>query len=323
MAAGKGFKKIIAVAEQSSFDIEASLYTNFLLFIDESLAQVKTAIEPDEVQGEAGRELSLEGRITVGGDISVNLRPEGAAWLLMKHAFGNLATSQPDPSGAPSVYQHIFTLADDVPINGLSVKIDRNIDVFSYIGIKVQSVAFEYAMDAVALATTFTLIGRNEEPGGTSPSPAYTVRVPWKDYQGVFLMDGIEQRISGFSLSLANNLREDDFRSGSQYRNQIERAGQRDITGSFSRRYIDNVLYNKFRNWETATLKFTFTGAAIEGGFSYTLVVDIPVARITGSTPGTGGVDMGPQDVPFRALRDVANAEEEIKFTLINTESSY
>lgn len=320
---GKGYRKIFALAEQSAFDVEASIYTNFLIFTDESLAQTKTAIEPDEVQGEAGRELSLEGRIMVGGDVAVNLRPEGGAWLLMKHAFGALVTSQPDSSGAPSVYQHIFTLADEVPQDGLSAKIDRNIDVFSYIGLKVQSVSFEYAMDAVGLATTFTLVGRNEIPGGSQPVPVYTVQIPWRDYQGVFLMDGIEQRISSFSLSIGNNLREDDFRSGSQYRAQIERGGQRDITGSFSRRYIDNVLYNKFINWETAILRFTFTGVVIEGGFSYTLVISIPVARITGSTPGTGGVDMGLQDVPFRALRDVPNVAEEVTLTLTNTESSY
>ncbi|GAH69387.1 unnamed protein product, partial [marine sediment metagenome] len=270
-----GFLKVIAVGEQSAFDTEVSTYSNFLIFNDESLVQTKTPLEPDEVHGEAGREVSEEGRITVGGDIGVNLRPEGGAWLLMKHAFGSLASSQPDSSGAPSVYQHDFTLAKELPINGLSVKVDRDISVFSYLGMKVQSVGFSYAMDAPALVTTFTLVGRNEEMGGSVPSPVYTTQVFWKDYQGVFLMDGVEQRISAFDLTIANSMREDDFRSGSQYRNQIERAGQRDISGTFSRRYIDNVLYNKFLNWERAILRFTFTSDAIEGGFSYQLVIDI------------------------------------------------
>ena len=320
---GKGFLKVIALGEQTAFDTEVAAYTNFLIFNDESLVQTKTPLEPDEVHGEAGREISEEGRITVGGDIGVNLRPEGGAWLLMKHAFGTLASSQPDSSGAPSVYQHDFTLANELPINGLSVKVDRDIAVFSYLGMKVQSVGFSYAMDAPGLVTTFTLVGHSEALGGAAPSPVYTTQVFWKDYQGVFLMDGIEQRISAFDLTIANSMREDDFRSGSQYRAQIERAGQRDISGTFSRRYIDNVLYNKFLNWERAILRFTFTADAIEGGFSYQLVMNLPVVQIQGSTPGTGGVDMGPQDVSFRALRDTTTPAEEVSLTLTNTESDY
>ena len=322
-AEGKGFLKVIALGEQSAFDTEVSPYTNFLIFNDETLAQIKTPLEPDEVHGEAGREVSEEGRIMVGGDIGVNLRPEGGAWLLMKHAFGNLVSSQPDSSGAPDVYQHDFTLANELPINGLSIKVNRDIDVFSYLGMKVQSIGFSYAMDAPGLVTTFTLVGRSEALGGSAPSPVYTTQVLWKAYQGVFLMDGIEQRISAFDLTIANTLREDDFRSGSQYRSQIERSGQRDVSGTFSRRYIDNVLYNKFLNWERAVLRFTFTAAAIEGGFSYQLVMNLPVVQIQGSTPGTGGVDMGPQDVSFRALRDTTTPAEEVSFTLTNTESGY
>lgn len=320
--AGKGYKKIIGLGDQSAFDVEAATYSKFLIFTDETLVQAKTEHKPDEVTGEAGRELNVEGRIQVGGDIGVHLRPEGAAWLAMKHAFGAVATSQPDPSGAPSVYQHIFTLTDDVPQDGFSAKIDRNIDVFSYVGLKVQSVAISYAMDA-PLVVTFTMIGRNEIRGGSAPVPVYTIAAPFRDYQGVFMMDNVAQRISGFELTIANNLREDDVRSGSQYRAQIERATLRDVTGSFSRRYIDNVLYNKFVNWERAVLRFTFTGIHIEGGLNYSLVIDIPAAQFSGSTPGTGGADMAPQDVPFSAMRDVDNALEEVTLTLVNAESSY
>lgn len=319
---GKGYLKVLALGEQTAFDEEVAAYTDFLMFTDESLAQTKTIIKPDEVAGEAGRETELEGRIVVGGDIAVNLRPEGGAWLLLKHALGSLATSQPDSSGAPSVYQHLFTLANELPEFGLSGRVDRDINVFSYLGLKVQSVTLDYAMDS-PLTATFSLIGRSEVRGGTSPAAAYTTTVPFMDYQGVMTIDGTEQRISGFSLTLANSMREDDFRSGSQYRNQAERATLRDVTGTFSRRYIDDVLYNLFVNFERAALVFTFTGPAIEGAFNYELVISLPSVQFEGSTPGTGGPDMAPQDVPFTALRDTANAREEFRMTLTNAEASY
>ena len=220
------------------------------------------------------------------------------------------------------MYQHVFTLAKELPEYGLSAKVDRDINVFSYIGMKVQSITLDYAMDS-PLVLTVTMVGRNEILGGSVPAPVYTTQAFFMDYQGVLLVDGTEQRIGSFSLTLANNLREDDFRSGSQYRSQIERSAHRDVTGSLSRRYIDDVLYNSFISWETVALRFTFTGAVIEGGFNQTLVIDLPVVQFTGSTPGTGGADMPPQDVPFRALRDVANALEEMTLTLTNTESSY
>ena len=319
---GKGFLKTLALGEQTAFETEVPTYSHFLRVTDESLLQAMTPIKPDEVAGEAGRETDLEGRITVGGDIATNLRSEGGAWLLIKHALGSLVTTQPDPSGAPGVYQHLFTLLNELPEFGLSAKVDRDVNVFSYIGNKVQSLGFEYAMDA-AFAATFGLVGRNEVTGGSVPSAAYTTQDAFLDYQGVFTMDGVEQRINSFSLTLANNLREDDFRSGSQYRNQVERAGLRDVTGTFSRKYIDDVLYNKFVNWERAALVFTFTGGVIEGGFNYELVISLPVVQFEGSTPGTGGPDMGPQDVPFTALRDAVNAREEFRLILTNAESSY
>lgn len=319
---GKGFKKIISIGEQTAFKTEASSYSSFLMFTDESLALTKTEIKPDDVAGQAGRELSLEGRKAVGGDITVNLRPEGGAWLLMKHAFGTVATSQPDPSGGPSVYRHVFTLADAIPQDGLSVKVDRDIDVFAYIGIKVQSVAFDYGMDT-PLSVTFTLVGYDELTGKVVETPVFTVALPFKDYQGVFTMDGVEERINAFSLTIANSLREDDYASGDQSRERIERASFRDVTGTFSRRYINNDLYTKFLNWTNAALLFTFTGSLIEGGYNYSLIISLPAVQFTGSTPGTGGADMGPQDVPFTALRDIANNEEEVKLTLTNTESSY
>jgi len=52
-------------------------------------------------------------------------------------------------------------LQDDVPHDGLSAKIDRDLDVFSDSGMKVQSLALSYGMDA-PLVATFTLVGRNE-----------------------------------------------------------------------------------------------------------------------------------------------------------------
>ena len=190
------------------------------------------------------------------------------------------------------------------------------------IPLKVQSVALSYAMNS-PLTATFTLIGRNELMGRGRPVAVYTVTTPFMDYQGVFIVNNVEQRISAFDLTIANNLREDDFRSGSQYRAQIERSALRDVTGTFSRRYIDNDLYNLFVNWARAILRFTFTGVHIEGGLNYSLVIDIPAAQFSGSTPGTGGPDMAPQDVPFSAMRDVENAEEEVRMTLVNAESSY
>jgi len=51
--------------------------------------------------------------------------------------------------------------------------------------------------------------------------------------------------------------------------------------------------------------------------------MNLPVVQIQGSTPGMGGIDMAPQDVSFRALRDTTTPAEEVSLTLTNTESGY
>ena len=79
-------------------------------WLDPITIDIKTEKEPLQLRTISNRLVQkfLEGKIVVTGDIETPANPE-AIGLLLLATFGNVSTSQPDATNAPSVYQHEFT----------------------------------------------------------------------------------------------------------------------------------------------------------------------------------------------------------------------
>jgi len=192
-----------------------------------------------------------------------------------------------------------------------------------YFGCKINVLELTAAVNAVLMGK-ITIVGRDES-SGSSMTPTYPDQNPLVFTQGVFKIDAVAVEVSNFVLTLSNNLREDRYGIvGSGLRQQVERLGKREVTGSFNRVYENHDLYDKFIAGTSGALELLFEGAVIpngSGAFKYTVKVEIPIAYYNSFTPGTGGAEMADHTIPFRAIEGVS--DKEVKVTVINTDTSY
>lgn len=325
MAVGKGFNKLVGIAEQVAFDT-AVAPTGYMEFTEEAIVVEKEEIISAGIRGSAGVARRMLGRINVNGTLSFEVFPQGAIGTILKHAMGTVATTQPDAGGNPTVYDHEFTLADELPEHGLTFTIDRDIAQKEYYGCKISQL--EMTVDSAGLLMcTITVIGKNVS-SATTFSPTFPEQNPFIFTQGKLEIDSTETEISNFTITLNNNLREDRYgikNSGSRF--QVERLGKREVTGSFNRPYENDTVYDDFIAGTPAVLKLTFESTVIAGGdgsYNYKLVLEMPVAYYNSFTPGTGGAEMGDHTIPFRAIEKItATTAKEMKITLTNDDTSY
>ena len=319
---GKGFKKQIGIGEQSGFDTKVSP-TAYIEFTDEAVIKEVEEIISQGIRGSAAVRRRMLGAIRVGGTIDMEMFPEGAIGLVLKHAMGDVATTQPDVGNNPDAYSHEFTLTNALPVYGLTVTIDRDISVVDYFGCKISVLELTAAVNAILMAK-ITLVGRDAS-SGSSMSPTFPTQNPLIFTQGVFKVDSSAVEVSNFILTLTNNLREDRYGLvGSGVRQQVERLGKREVTGSINRVFEDNVLYDKFIAGTPGALELTFTGAVIDGGDSslnYEVKIEVPIAYYNSFTPGTGGAEMADSTIPFRAIEGAV--DKEMKITVQNKDVSY
>jgi len=319
---GKGFKKQIGIGEQAAFDTKVTP-TAYLEFTDEAMIKEVEEIISAGIRGSAGVRRRLLGAVRVGGTIDLEVFPEGGIGMILKNALGAVATTQPDIGNNPLVYSHEFTLTDALPEFGLTVSIDRDIGVRDYFGCKISVLELTAAVNAVLMAKA-TLVGRDESSGSTM-TPTYPSENPLVFTQGVFKIDTVAVEVSNFVLTLTNNLREDRYGIvGSGVRQQVERLGKREVSGSFNRVFENNDLYDKFIAGTPGALELTFTGGVILGGdgtLNYSVVIEVPIAYYNSFTPGTGGAEMADHTIPFRAIE--GTSDKEMKITVQNKDTSY
>lgn len=324
MAQGKGFKKMIGIGEQTDFAVKAVSIDKYLEFLDESVVKEQAEMLSGGITGSAGYKRRVLGAISTNGGIEFEVFPEGAIGTFLKHSLGAVNTETPDFSDNPTVKQHTFTLTDSLPEHGLTFRIDRDIAVKDYFGCKINVLEITAAVNDF-LKGKIDILGKNESVG-SSMSPSYPTQNPFTFVQGAFTIDGgASVEVGNFTISINNNLREDRHGIISDAtRQQIERKSRRDVTGSFTRIYENDTIYDDFISGTPGLLVLKFEGAVISGAYKYTMEIQTPIAYYNSFTPGIGGAEMADSTIPFRAIEKiVAPTAKEIKIILTNTDLSY
>jgi len=321
--AGIGSNAQLGFGEETVWASGTITRDKFIPFTSESIVLEKNMVVTDAIRGDSSRSVWREGAYRVGGDISAELQPTGEFGTLIKHALGRVATA--GPSGTPDVvYVHDIFPSGTLP-EGLRVEVDREAGNFVYDGMKINSMTLNCAVGE-PLSVTYSLLGRSETTGGTKTSDASISTLnPLTFDEGALTVDGTSQEVSGFTLTINNNLKEDKGALGSKYRVALPKSGFRDVTGSLNMEFDDMTMYNKYVNGTESALalKFTsddvITGAASE---TYELHIECPRVVFTGTTPTVSGPDLIYFDMPFTALATNSPAEDwqryEVRVRLIN-----
>jgi len=261
-----------------------------------------------------------QGLIRAGGPMTFEVPIEGAE-LLMYHAFGNKATTQPDITNAPTVYQHVLTLADDLMAGkGLSLEVDRSVANFSYFGGKVANVEFRCEVGAYLRAAMEFICKDGAEE--TSPStPSFPAARPFVFTEGYMSWNVAEVEVASGVLTLNNNLDRDRTKVGSRFiREPRPAAGKREVPFSFTCEFDSLTQFNDFRAATVRALMLRFQGDVIAAGFNYKYQFDAPDCRILACAPVINNEGRIIYEITGRAWK--GDASEELQLTIVNTVAS-
>ena len=231
--------------------------TKFQEFISEG---IKKTVE--RVESPSTRNLSELRRpdflITVAGPTEFEGIYEGQE-LPLKHAMGAVASAVVETTA----FTHTFTLANALP-DGLTMTAYRG-DVTSpqehrYGGMTCASITWAFNPNE-ALRVTYNWVGKDE-------TIAAQTTITYPDLSGALLVKGhdfaaevddVVTVIDSAEVTLDNGIDPNKRVMGSQFIAQPVRSGRRKVTGTFTRDWVDETVYNEFISGASKKLELIFT----------------------------------------------------------------
>ena len=257
------------------------------------------------------------GPISFSGEYDFYGRMESLATLL----YGAMGTKAAPVGTAATGYLHTITPADTIPWLSVEEKIGNGFETFKYTDSKVNTLHLESDANGyltgtaglIALTqglTTATAAGVKRED--TSPLLVGTnIVVQW---------NGATLPAKSFSLDIANNLEDDDFRLGSLFLGDLVEK-RREVTFGVTIRPNDSALWRtamwgspvattpggtSFSDDATITITSYEDIPGANAGVKYTLTFTIPYAIIAPFSVDPSGDDVLEHDLEIRAIRPVS-----------------
>lgn len=280
--------------------------TRFHAFLNESF---KKEIQLIKSQGLRNQRLITssqwaQGAATVGGDVSLEVENKGQG-LLWRHAFGSVATSQPDAAGAPTVFDHLFTFGS-LSALGLTAQVgkpdrDGTVHPFTYNGCKITGWNLGAAVNDIGKCG-FTFNGEDETTATALATATYPTGLVPLTFAGVSLsIAGSTVDAASFNVQCDNGLKTDRFKLGQRTRSKAIETAYRVPTGTVDAEYVGLTAYNRYLNGAEASLVALFTGPTITGTYKHQLELTLNV-MFPGETPTVGGPDEIRQNLPFEVI---------------------
>ena len=317
---GLGWRTLVGVAEEVVWGSGGTVDSYFPVN-SESMVKEEELVTSDGLYAKAGRNKWSQGTVNINGDLEFDVQPEGYG-KIFKHALGYADTATSLGSG---VYSHVIRPSGLLP-SGLKIEIDRDKRVFTYPGCKVDSLELSGAINENLMATA-SFLGKTEiqSASRTETNPSISTLDPFLFHEGAVTVGGTSTPITAFTLTVNNNLQDDHYVFNRRLRRSIHRADFREVTGSLTMVFEDVTVYEYFTTKSPVAIRLLFTSDALPGAENYKLQIDIPEAVFTGGGPTVDGAGPITMELPFTAFRDDEgsyNAQDELRITLTNTESS-
>ena len=257
------------------------------------------------------------------GSIECDILNKGQG-LLLQHVLGT--TSGPTQNGSTTAYKSTFSTDDTGPTGSYTIQISRvdsggTLRPFTYEG--CVATGFNIAQELGSnLSMTIAFDAEAESTSTGEATPSYPSSAdPFNYTDCVIAIDGsAAANFTSFSLDGDLGMRTDRrFLAGSATKSQPKRASVPSYTGTITAEFASLDDYNKFVNGTTFSINASWTGASIESPWAYEFVVEIPVAKYTGSTPVASLDDLTVIDLPFIVLDGGSSAAVTMNYTSTDT----
>lgn len=257
-------------------------------------------------------------------DGSVEFEAQFGGWLkLAKHAFGQIDTTNPDPTNAPTAKQHKFSIANSLP-TGLTMEVYRGTEsfvteaskAFLYTGMKVNSMTFSAAVNEI-LKVSCALMGQDESRVAKG-TPSFSSDKLAVYHQGNLTFGGRPIDIEEFSISLNNGL-EMRPKFGARTTREPSIASKVEVSGSFTCEFSGWNEYDDFINATDRALDIQFEGDNIGAAIYKRIRLLCNVAKLTDVRVVLDTVGRLRIEQSFKAYRTESLNELELYVT--NTET--
>jgi len=258
------------------------------------------------------------GNVIASGEIEVQVDPETIGDFLLM-LLGEVEVSQPDPTGAPSVYAHTFTaceIGEIPPTYTLEIGFDGS--ARRIISTILESLKLELAPGEYVSATA-GILGQKEEQS-TPQTPSFPSARSWHSGDATIMINDVQAELRALSMEINNNPSTDHHVIGSRYLTRHE-LGDLETTGSMDVRFLDRSLLDSFLNDEEASIKIILTGDEIEAGYRNKLELELPRIVYSAWSGEMSGSEPIVQSIDFAALKP--SSGDVIKVTLTNQVPSY
>lgn len=190
-------------------------------------------------------------------------------------AMGVDTPTQPNAGTAPTVWKHSFSLGDIPP----SFTMFRSLDTKAYYVpySVVEKFKLNFASEGKLLEMEADMLGLYAQPIASPPTPSYSSLLPFAGYlPTITLASGVSTDIIELALEFDQKVTLWYPANGSQDFITVY-FGERKLTGSFTARFDNTTIYDKWRNNTNDSLQIDFQGANIASTYNQELNINIPV----------------------------------------------
>lgn len=260
-----------------------------------------------------------QGAITAGGPMIFEMPQEGAE-LILKNAFGAVATST--PGGGVNSRDHTFTISDALPA-GLSVEIHKDAPggspSYLFAGCKVNQLQFQIGLDD-RLRCTATIVAKDVTKVAKSAETLPTRR-PFHFVDGTLKWNTAAVNVSEAQITLNNQLDVERRFIGTRNIAEPIRSGNKILaTATFTAEFESIVHFDDWRAGTSRVLELIFEGEIIEGVLKYHLQLLMNLGRITKAMPLISDEGRVTYEITAQGFRDAT--DKELKAVLRNTVTS-
>lgn len=332
----RGAKGHLGLVKQTAFGTAVTTGFTFLPILEESIAETWEQVENKAIRGVLGRYPSRQGLKTFGGNVAFEPQPNALGHVL-RALFGAPTSSQPDGVGNPTVYQHVYKLAQSdfaagCPTPPYTMRVHRDLSQgFQFLDAVVNSLALAFGTDEKVLKATMGVLAKDQSRVATPDTPSYESNEAWLWKQAAIK---VATTIAGLDGASAYN----DLESAEwSYDNKLKGKAllnATDLIARYEREDLpeqkltlkvdpaDDTEFNKFVAGTDQALEIKFTGALISGTYYYELRLRFPKVRYTAYPITMGGP--GPVIVTANADAFYSSADGwDVEVRLINTQTSY
>jgi hypothetical protein len=264
----------------------------------------------------------------------INLGAEGAIqvdWLVnsMGLLLRDLFASSTGPTlvGSTDAYELVLNTSQDGPSTSATVQIvrpfvDGSSQQFTYKGSVCTGWEITQELDKPLVVKAMFDAQDSDTTtaaGSANYSAADTTFFHWGDCD--VTIDGGAVDFKKLSLKADYKPNTDRrFLRGSVLKKIPRVASTPEYTGELEGEFESLAHYNRFTGGDIVPAVFTWTGAQIEVGHNYSVVIDLAAIQYRGETPEASLTELPKQTVPFKVLDDGVNPA--IKVTVKSTDSA-